>query len=307
MEPIQRHLRTIFTGAFLFCLTVAAQPEILYEKVSPYNTIVVTEDQEGLRTLSFERNGARQSVVKIDDPDHVELPYARAMLVSLAVVEQPARVLVIGLGGGTIPSFLHRHYPEATIDAVDIDPEVVEVAKAYFGFREDNRLRAHVLDGRQFIEQCDQPYDLIFLDAFSSDNIPRQLTTREFLHAVRRALKPEGLAVANIWSRLSNPLYDAMVNTYEDVFDQLYLLDVPGAGNIILFASPRREQIKRDDLVRRTRELTREWQVSFELDSMVRRGFGSTGSRSATGRILEDEPEDLPAEASPAEAASPRE
>jgi spermidine synthase len=134
------------------------------------------------------------------------------------------------------------------------------------------------------------------------------LTTREFLHAVRRALKPEGLAVANIWSRLSNPLYDAMVNTYEDVFDRLYLLDVPGAGNIILFASPRRQQIKRDGLVRRARELTQEWQVSFELDSMVRRGFGSTGSRSATGRILEDKPEDLPAEvASPAEASSSRE
>ena len=185
-------------------LVVAAQSALLYEKRSSYSTIVVTEDQDGLRTLSFGRGGARQSVVKVGDPDHIELPYARAMLVSLAVVRDPARVLVVGLGGGTLPSFLRRHYPEATIDAVDIDPDVIEVAKSHFGFREDARMRAHVRDGRKFIEEVAEPYDLIFLDAFSSDSIPRQLTTRQFLEAVRRALTSRGMVVANLWSQSSN-------------------------------------------------------------------------------------------------------
>jgi spermidine synthase len=291
MEPTRRWIIAIPGLIHALAAMAIAQPTIVFETNSTYNTIVVTEDQDGLRTLSFERGGARQSVVKVGDPDHVELPYARAMLVSLAMVRDPGRILVVGLGGGTLPSFLHRHYPEATIDAVDIDPEVVQVARDYFGFREDNRMRAHVQDGRQFIEQCDQRYDLILLDAFSSDSIPRQLTTREFLQAVRRALTPRGMAVANLWSRGSNPLYDSMVRTYEDVFERLYLLDVPGAGNIILFALPGREQFTRNQLERLTRRLTEEWRVTFELDSMVRRGFGPVGPRSADGRILVDQRE----------------
>ena len=63
----------------------SAQDKVLYQKESPYNTIVVTEDGQGLRTSLFERGGVRQSVVKVGDPDHVELPYARAMPVGLAL------------------------------------------------------------------------------------------------------------------------------------------------------------------------------------------------------------------------------
>jgi spermidine synthase len=288
MESIHRRVVGVVGSLYAFCLVANAQPAVVFEKTSDYNTIVVTEDEEGLRTLSFERGGARQSVVKVGDPDHIELPYARAMLVSLAMVGDPGRILVIGLGGGTLPSFLRRHYPGATIDAVDIDPDVVEVAKDYFGFREDERLRAHVRDGREFIEQCDRPYDLILLDAFSADSIPHQLTTREFLRAVRGALTPRGMAVANLWSRISNPLYDSMVKTYEEGFDRLYLLDVKGAGNVILFALPRREQFTRDQVERQARQLTREWKVSFELGPMVRHGFGPVGVRSASARVLVD-------------------
>ena len=147
--------------------------------------------------------------------------------------------------------FLRKHYPTAEIDAVDIDPEVVNVAKRYFDFREDARMRAYVGDGREFIERFRQPYDLIFLDAFSSDSVPPHLTTQEFLRAVRRALKPGGVVVGNVWSRLSNPLYDSMVRTYQEVFDDLYILDVQGAGNKILLALPRRQPLSRDDLAAR--------------------------------------------------------
>ena len=137
----------------------AAALKVLYEKTSPYNKIVVTEDDQGLRTLSF-GNGVRQSVVKPGDPDHLELRYAPAMLAALALVEEPRRVLIVGLGGGTIPGFLRKHYPRTAIDVVDIDPDVVAVAKRFFGFREDSLMRAHVMDGRKFIEECRNPYDV---------------------------------------------------------------------------------------------------------------------------------------------------
>jgi spermidine synthase len=289
--PPKRYLSgllTLLLAAVAFYWVAKAQTGVVYETKSDYNTIVVTEDQNGVRTLLFERNGARQSVVKLGDPDHIELPYVRAMLVSLALVESPQRILVVGLGGGTIPNFLHHHYPETTIDVVDIDPEVVRIAREFFGFRPDARLRVHVADGRQFIEQANPPYDLILLDAYGADSIPHHLATREFLQAVRRALTPHGLAAGNIWSRSSNRLYDSMVNTYRDVFDRLYLLDTRGAGNVIFFALPRPETLDLQDITRRAENLSRQRHFPFPLADELRSGFSSSSLSRTAARILRD-------------------
>lgn len=273
----------------LLCAVAAAQPKVLYEKESPYNTILVTEDDQGLRTLWFEKGGARQSVVKVGDPDYIDLPYAQAMPVGLALVEQPKRVLIVGLGGGTIPSFLRKHYPQMAIDVVDIDPDVVDVAKRFFGFREDSTMRAHVADGRKFIEQCRGRYDVIFLDAFGSENIPYHLATREFLQAVRRALTPEGVAVGNVWSRRSNRLYDSMVRTYQDVFDEVYILHVEDSGNKIFLAIPRPARIARDDLARRAAAISKQRQFPFDMGRIVTYGYRYLREPDTRGSVLTDE------------------
>jgi spermidine synthase len=289
--PARRRARyglACLAALLAFSCIASKQPKVIYEKASPYNTIVVTEDSSGLRTLQFERNGARQSVVKIGDPGHIELPYVRTLLVSLALIETPNRVLVIGLGGGTVPMFLRKHYPQATIDAVDIDPDVVEVAKTLFGFQEDERLRAHVSDGRKFIEAGGQPYDLIVLDAYGSDNIPYHLATREFLDATRLALAPGGVVAANVWGRVSNPLYDSMMRTYRDAFEQVQLLDVSGANNVIVLALARRDPIRRNDLISRAQTLAKERQFSFDLGATARFGLRPERREPDAGRILRD-------------------
>lgn len=272
----------------LLAAATAAEQRVLYEKQSPYNTIVVTEDGLGLRTLRFEKDGVCQSVVKLGDPDHIELPYARVMTVGLAVAPQPRRVLIVGLGGGTIPAFLHKHCPRTTIDVVDIDPDVVRVAKTYFGFQEDRSLRVHVADGRRFIETCRDPYDIIFLDAFGSESIPLHLTTREFLQAAVRALTPGGAVVGNVWGPGSNRLYDSMVRTYRDVFSGLCILNVQGVGNKIIVALPRQSQINREELAQQAGELSRQQQWRFDLGNLVRRGFQESDRRDGRGRVLRD-------------------
>jgi len=269
-------------------IAAAAEQRVVYEKESAYNTILVTEDERGLRTLQFERDGARQSVVKPGDPDHLELPYSRVMAAGMAVVEQPRRVLIVGLGGGTIPVFLHKHFPQTTIDVVDIDPDVVQVAKDYFGFKEDSRLRAHVGDGRRFIEECRDPYDVVFLDAFGSDNIPLHLTTREFLQATTRALKPGGAVIGNIWGPGSNRRYDSMVRTYQDVFAGLCIVNVQGAGNRILVALPKQRTIDHEELARRAGNLSREKQWRFDLGDLVRRGIHEPDPQDGRSRVLRD-------------------
>lgn len=276
--------------AAVLVLAVLAQAEetILYQKPSKYNEITVTQDEQGLRTLYFSKGNVRQSVVKVGDPEHLELPYTRAVLVGLALVPRPQRVLVVGLGGGSIPGILHKHYPQARIDVVDIDPDVVRVAKEYFGFREDATLRAWVADGRQFIEQARQPYDLIFLDAYGSENIPYHLATREFLQAVRRALAPNGAVVGNVFGRDLNRLYDSMVRTYQEVFDELYVLDVPNSGNRIFLALPRARRIGRDDLARAAHTISKEQRFRFDLGDLVLKGYQYAGEKNANVRVLTD-------------------
>jgi spermidine synthase len=294
-----RNFHFSFTGrlALLFLVpallavlaTVSHAAEtILYEKASAFGTIVVTEDENRLRTLRFGRNGARQSVVKPGDPDHLELPYARVAFAGLALSHEPRRMLIIGLGGGTLPMFLRKHYPGATIDVVDIDPDVVLVAKQFFSFREDERMRAHVADGRLFVEKIQQPYDVIFLDAFGADSVPAHLTTLEFLGAIRAGLTPGGVVIGNVWGRYSNALYDAMVRTYQEVFDELFVLEVRGAGNIILLALPRKQPMNRDELSRLARKVSSDKRMRFDLGDAANFGFAHAGSKDPAQRVLRD-------------------
>jgi len=268
--------------------TVRANEAVLYEKASAYSTIVVTDEGDGMRALRFGRNGVRQSLVKQGDPDYLGLPYTQVALAGLALTGDPRRILVVGLGGGTLPAFLHRHYPDATIDAVDIDPEVVFVAKEFFGFRENERLRVHIADGRKFIEDIRQPYDVIFLDAFGTDNVPPQLTTQEFLGAVRRGVSPGGVVIGNIWDGGFNRLYHSMVRTYREAFDELFVLRVGGTGNRILLALPRRQPLTRGEFARLARNESESRRFGFDLGDLVNHGFLPAGGSGREGRVLRD-------------------
>lgn len=282
-----------FIAIRLWAFVAAASPalwadQVLYRGKSQFNDIIVTQDGQGMRTLYFEFGGARQSVVKVGDPTHLELAYARAAMSSLALCPQPERILVVGLGGGTIPMFLRRYFPQTYIDAVEIDPEVINVAKRFFGFREDERMKAHAADGRRFIEQTKQRYDLVFLDAFGTDNVPYDLATVEFLRAVRNILTPRGLAVANIWSRESNPQYDAMVRTYQEVFGSLYIVRAPYTANRILLALPRQEKLTAAVVAKRAQAVASRHRFRFELGSIVEDGFAEAPPKDPTVRVLRD-------------------
>ena len=283
--------------ALAFGAPVLAGESVLYEKTSTFGTIVVVDEADGTRALRFGRHGARQSAWRPDDPEHLVLPYVEVVLTGLALSPDPRRILVVGLGGGTLPSFLHRHYPAAHIDVVDIDPEVVDVARKYFGFREDAKLRAHVADGRKFIEQAREPYDLVFLDAFGTTAVPAHLTTREFLEAVRRAVKPSGVVIGNLWFRQFNKLFDSMVLTYRDVFDDIAVLHVVGTGNRILVAVPRRNALDRAEFARLAREVSAARRFRFDMGELVERGYHPGDARGEGGRLLLDRDLKTPAAA----------
>ncbi|MFP2909737.1 spermidine synthase [Pyxidicoccus sp. 3LFB2] len=250
--------------------------------------VVVTEDTQGLRTLRFEEGGARQSVVWPGEPLRLEAAYTRVSMVGLAFVPRPERILVVGLGGGAIPMFLRTLLPEAAIDAVELEPEVVEAAKLYCGFQEDASLRVHVADGRSFIEASGPPYSLIFLDAYGPDSIPGHLATREFLGAARARLTPDGAVVGNVWESLSNPLFDSMLRTWQVSFQQLHRFDVESTTNRILVGLSHPEPSSRAALMASAREVELARSFPFELVPLVARGYQPVPRRLKHGHVLTD-------------------
>jgi spermidine synthase len=267
--------------------SVGSEPKVLYEEPSIFGMVIVTENR-GFRTLWFEKHGAQQSVVKVGDPAHLELAYAPVAFTGLALCREPRRALVVGLGGGTLPMFLRTYYRDATIDAVDIDPAVVHVARTFFGFKEDARMRATVGDGREFIEKTRDPYDIIFLDAFGSDSVPPHLTTQEFLQAVKRAVRPDGVVVGNIWGRGANVMYDHMVRTYQEVFDDLYIIKVAGTANEIVLALPRRLNLTRPKLAEMARRVSETKGFRYDLGERVDYGFQPATGKDPYSRVLRD-------------------
>jgi len=216
------------------CATSHAADKLLYKERSAYRDIFVSE-QDDVRCMRFShREAARQSCVNIKNPDSMVFPYTKMMLGALYLVPDPRRILVIGLGGGTLPNALSSLYPDSKIHAVEIDGAVIKVAEKYFGFRpNDGKMQTFEEDGRMFAKRAlrkGDGYDLIILDAFDHEYIPEHLLTKEFLEELRRLLLPDGVLAANTWS--FSKLYDHESATYEAVYGDFF--NLKNANRVIL-------------------------------------------------------------------------
>jgi spermidine synthase len=219
----------------------------MYEHTSPFHRLQVT-DNNGVRLLRFERN--QQSSMRLDDPFETDIEYISYFHVALAIQPAITRVLVIGLGGGSLVKQLWRDYPEMTIDAVEIDTDVAEIAHELFALPRDERIRVAVGDGREFVQSCDTTYDLIVVDAFDDDRVPPHLLTDEFLRECRDHLAENGVIAYNLIASVhgdnSKPFrsfYRTVANVWRNVWLFPVGLAVTGpimlafGGNIVLFAS----------------------------------------------------------------------
>ncbi|QWE15008.1 spermidine synthase [Polynucleobacter sp. AP-Sving-400A-A2] len=251
-----------------------AKEGLLYEGQTLCGLARVTQDCDGIRTLRFGKNGPRQSIVKPGDLNYLGLPYTKSAMIGLAFAQNVDRVLVIGVGGGSIPMFLRKHYPSAHIDVVDIDPQIIALAKQYFNFAENRSLISHVQDGRTFIENAQKPYDLIFLDAFTAAGIPKHLATKEFLLSMKNALNASGAIITNMWSSATaNPLYKPMLRTYQEVFDEVYTLRVPKAANKVVIALPILKKVGLNGIAEYAQQISVQRNLPFDLSELLQPGL----------------------------------
>jgi spermidine synthase len=192
----------------------------------------------------YPRPAGRQSCKLLNQPEKLLADYTQMMLAGLYLNPKPSHVLIIGEGGGTIPTALQEMVPDAQIDLVELDQSVDEVARAFFDFRPSSKTRVTIQDGRVFVKRMirQKPsYDLVFLDAFDADYIPEHMLTREFLQEVKSEMAPQGVIVSNTFS--VSALYDNESATYRAVFGPFF--NLKRANRVIL---GRVGGITRDDL-----------------------------------------------------------
>jgi len=249
----------LLTAMIWHTRTQAAEAGLILQQDSFYNHIKLAEDGTQ-RYMDFEN--LRQSAMLLKDPWELRLRYTRFLSLAMTLVPEPKRVLVLGLGGGSFPKKLHRDFPNVIVDVVDIDPEVIAIAKRYFQVPEDDRLHLFAMDARRFIQETKATYDVIYLDAYNSDTIPFHLTTREFYAEIRSRLAPGGVVVSNIIGTLrgsQSAFFRTMYRTLSESFATVYTVPtydqsagwILGDINIILFATQAATRLTRGELVAR--------------------------------------------------------
>jgi len=205
----------------------SASMKLVHEERSLYRDVMVYE-YDGQRCICFVRDCriGRQSCSFLTTSSEFVMDYTKMVLAgSLALIPDPKRVLVLGLGGGTLPTAMAKLLPTATIDVVEIDPAITQVAKQYFAFRDGGHTRVYEMDARVFVKRAGRErrkYDLVVLDAFDREYIPEHLLTREYLTEVKALLKPGSVLAANTFS--GTHLYDHESTTYASVFGTFFNL-----------------------------------------------------------------------------------
>lgn len=231
-----------------------------------YNDIFISKRQH-LLSMSFQLKGwdYTQSEANLRDPDDLPVTVARAMTTALVYPEHPKRILIVGLGGGSLPTYLGRFMPEPAIDTVEIDPGVIGAAKKYFGLRESARVRYLDADGRVFLTRNKAPYDLILCDAFQGGYIPFHLLTREFFALVKQRLTPNGAVAVNLHE--GTKLYVSAIVTMRAEFPTVHLYPT-GEGEVVAVATlqPRDD---REALLRRATELQQQHKFRYPLPPLL--------------------------------------
>ncbi len=252
--------------------------DVVYETQTQYQQLQVV-DQGDTRTLYLD--DTPHSAMYLDSERYV-FEYSRYLHLPMLAVDDPEevdRVLFIGGGGFSSPKRYADEY-NATIDVVELDPEVIRVAKQYFGV-EESEMNIHAMDGRAFLEETNRTYDVVVLDAYRADRVPYHLTTTEFMRQVSDRMDEDGVVVANVISGRDGPesaFYRAQYRTMDFVFPQTYSFptdDRSGVQNIELVATKNREQLSQAEFRERNRERAIGLNLSDELDQY--RGDVDTG------------------------------
>jgi len=228
------------------------------------------EDCGPLRYLHFDLDNV-QSVMRHDDPDALCLAYTRKMMTFLLFNAEPRRILLLGLGGGSLAKFCYRQLPGAHITVLEIDPNVLALREEFQVPPDDERFRVVQGDGVAYIGGCaprtnsERPAreDVILVDACDRDGLSPTLAAPDLYANLRRRLAVGGVLVMNVCGEDAE--IESHIARIRGVFgERLISLPAKEDGNLIVMGF-RTEPTEWDgvELDRRARKLQEQFGLAF--------------------------------------------
>lgn len=221
-------------GIYHFTYKIPLTKQTYLYRESDYYTIKLIKTTSSDRTTPLEAmvlDNLIHSYVALDNPLHIEYEYERIYADVLRWKFQKGqkfKSLTIGGGGYTFPRYMEASYQNAEIDVVEIDPEVTRIVYKHLGLSAHTRIRSYNTDGRWFVMNCSDKYDLIFTDAYNDLSIPYHLTTKEFAEQLKAILSPGGIIMSNIIDNFQKGAFlPSYIRTLKEVF---------GARNVFLLS-----------------------------------------------------------------------
>ena len=210
------------------------EKDLRYEGESVYNYLQVKEDE---RSVVFATNvlfGVQSVMMK--DGGLTGMYYDYALAAPVICAKEEPRVLVLGNGTGTYARQCLNYFPSCTVEGVEIDGKITELAGRYFDLPDAVKVTEY--DGRAFLQAVDTQYDVILVDAYQDITIPFQMSTIEFFTMVREHLKPGGVMAVNMnmHSDGEGSINEALCDTIAAVFPSVATVDVARNTNRELFA-----------------------------------------------------------------------
>ena len=223
---------------------------------------VEVSEQGGIRSLHLGSDTV-QSSMKLDDPYELVLSYTRAMMAFLLFRPRPEHVLMIGLGGGSLPKFVYKHLPGARTTVIESEPKVIAVARQYFHVPpDDERLVVEAAEGGAWVAAHPRCCDVLMVDGYDRDEQVPELCSEDFYASAHSALSDDGVLVVNLWS--SDRRFDAYLQRIESVFKAVVCVPAERRGNVAVLAfrhSP--GQPRWDDLRAAARSLQSRYGLEF--------------------------------------------
>lgn len=210
-------------------LAAAASAHVEGAEAPPY-----VVDNGKVRSLHFDREEI-QSAMWVDRPDALYLEYTRLMMGFLLFQAKPTAIAMIGVGGGSLVKFCHRHLPEARIAAVEIDPVIIALRERFCIPADDARLQIIQADGAAFLAgTADASLDALLLDGYGPGGVPPALSSQAFYDECARCLQPDGVLVCN--QHIAHPDFDLHVTRLRRSFPATLEVTEGERGNCIIFA-----------------------------------------------------------------------
>lgn len=182
------------------------------------------------------RQGELQSLMSVQQPTHLVVPYTVTMMGFLLMVQKPAHILMIGLGGGSLAKFCYHHLPETRITVVDINPHVIAMRGHFQVPDDDARFKVVCADGADFVRDTRKTFDVILVDGFDADGQSAQLSSKAFYENACRVLRPKGVMAINLDS--DHPAHSVFLQRVHTTYrGNMVVICVHERANHVVFAT----------------------------------------------------------------------